>query len=197
MGDGMDCPGIGGIALDGAAARRLGCAVVAAFLEPEGMHAQEIAMELMIGRPGRQHPGEGIAHDRRLAQIEIGVMGEAQRPDVAGMIDQDLLPDPRRQADLVSAPGIEGRQMGSLPGREPRLLRFCLGQAAGDARTPSGLAREQPQHAGQNLAQDEIGIGLPRAGQDRQGIAIPAEIFARRLIEPGAAGLLAQGHGER
>jgi hypothetical protein len=45
-------------------------------------------------------------------------MGEAQRPDIAGMVDQDLLPDRRRLADLVAAPGIEGREMGLLPWRE-------------------------------------------------------------------------------
>ena len=53
MGDGMDRPCIGGIALDGAAARRLGRAIVAALLQPEGMHAQEIAVELMVRRPDR------------------------------------------------------------------------------------------------------------------------------------------------
>ncbi len=124
-------------------------------------------------------------------------MGEAQRPDIAGVVDQDLLPDPRRLADLIAAPGIEGSEMGSLPGREPRLARLCLGQAAGDAGAGAGLAGEQPQHPGQDSAQDEIRVRLLRTCQGRQGIAIPAEIFAGGLVEPGAAGLPAQGHGQR
>ncbi len=117
MGHGMDGPGIRRADLDRPAARHLGSAIIPAFLQPEGMHAKDVAVKVVAGGKGGQHAGRGVAQIGGIAQIEICVMGEAKRPDVPGVIDENFFPDRRGTADLAIAPGLEGGCMTALPGR--------------------------------------------------------------------------------
>ena len=122
MGDGVDRPGIGGIDRHGPAAARLGPGVVAGLLQPEGAHAEHIAVAGHALVPGRQHARDAVPVLGKRAVIEMQVVREADREDVARVVQQDVLEAAHGPGGVASGPAREGVGMGALArhGRQGR-----------------------------------------------------------------------------
>jgi hypothetical protein len=92
VGDGVDGPDVAGVQRDRFAAGFLGGCVVAALLEPEREHAQDVAVARLLIVPSGQRARHRIAELARIAGVEVGEVAEPERDDVARMIGEDRFP---------------------------------------------------------------------------------------------------------
>ena len=182
MCDRMHRPGIAGIERHRLLANVAGGAIIAAFLQAEGIHAAHEAAAGLVRRPIGQDAGDRGAHGEALAHIEMAVMSEAQRQHVARMIDQDALPALGAFDHVAGAPGFERFEMFAFPrahhlGELARLLgaflRLLFERRQGE---------ELEEIAAQAMAHEEPGIGAERRFEMRAGIAPIAEKGAQGFV---------------
>ena len=96
MGDGMVRPAVGRVQIQRAAPRILGARIVAGFLQPESVHAQQDGIARNIHRPVRQYAGNAVAQVARIGMIEVDQMAGLQRQEIVRKADIVLVRRPGR-----------------------------------------------------------------------------------------------------
>ena len=96
VGDGVDGPDVVLVHLHCAPSIGLRPRVVAALLEGEAVHPEEVPVTGAALVPGREHPGDGVAHAVGAAEPEDGVVLEPEGEEVVGMVFEDPVPDEDR-----------------------------------------------------------------------------------------------------
>ncbi len=84
MGDGMHGPSILGVAADRLQADLFRALRFSRLFKAEGILAEHIAIGVALAVPRGQNACDGIADIQGMAEVEIGVMGKAQRQGIVG-----------------------------------------------------------------------------------------------------------------
>ena len=100
--------------LHGTPADGFGVVIGAAFLEPEGMHAEHDAALRIAVAPGVQHLRGPVAQHRGMTQEEIEQVGDLQRQQVARIFRADVAVQLGRAGEVAAQPGARGIQMHAL-----------------------------------------------------------------------------------
>ena len=183
MGDGVDRPRIGGVYGDRPAAELLGAGVVAHLLQPEGAHAEHIAVAGHGLVPGRQHARGAVPVLGERAVVEMQVVGEADREDVARMVQQDVLVAPRGRGRVAGGPAREGVGMGAFAvGRGKRARPFA---GLRRPRAERAHAHQQEETAPENVGHRHVRIGLERGLEQRPRLAPESQEIVQRRIQRG------------
>ena len=164
-----------------------GAAQFARLLEAEGILAEHEAVVRALAIPGRQHARDRIADAEGMAEIEIAVVGEAQRERVGWMIDEYVFPDVGRADDLAGGPGLGGGEVPLLARRGARLRRLGGADRLRHRRIVAAKAVEQEKRGDRAAAEIEGRILVDRLLQRRDRIAFPGEIIGHRAIERDSA----------
>ena len=183
MGDRMDRPRIGRVDGDRPAAEILGPRIVAHFLQPEGAHAQHIAVAGHALVPGRQDARGAVPVLDERAVIEMQIMREADGLNVARMVEQDVLEAAHRAGRVACGPPREGVGMGAFarchckPRRRLARLRRPRAQRAD--------AHQQEKMAPENMGHGHLRIGLEGGLEQRPGLPSEGEEVVQRRIQCG------------
>ena len=189
VGHGMDRPDVRRIDRHRTMAHGFRIGEVAAFLQPEGVHAQHEAVAGRVFVPGIEHAGNGIAYIAGVAEIEIAAVGKLQRQHVQRVFQQDFFPQFQRALPIFLMPGGESRDMVAL----------ALGGAALQGRFPgSSYLRADPlvqradgeefhETAAGHMAHQKIRIGLQGQFQVVACIAVKSQ--------PGRDGIVEMANG--
>ena len=196
MGHRVHRPDVRRVDLDGAAPGPLGAGVVAAFLETEGPHRKHVPVAGIGGVPRRQHAGHRIAQRARIAEIEMGEVGEPERDDVARPVEQDVLPQRRRPHQVARRPRLERGDMAPLA-----LARRGCGRGAArgveggsDARVEPGVAEQQMEAALEHMRHHHPVVGRQRRLEALAGVAAKAEIGGDDLVVGARRGIAGGAH---
>ena len=183
MGDGMDRPRIGGVYGHSPAAEILGPGVVADFLQPEGAHAEHIAVAGHALVPGRQHARGAVPVLGERAVIEMQVVREADREDVARVVEQDVLEAADGPGRVTRSPARQGVRMGAFARR--RCKRACLFTGLRRPRAERAHAHQQEEIAPESMGHRHLGIGLERGLEQRPGLPPESQEVVQRRIQRG------------
>ena len=183
MGQSMGRPGVARVQGKRLAAEVLGAPEVSGLLEPERVGAEDKAGERIVPAPGRQDPGDRIAHWRRPAEKEIGVLRQAQGERVGRVIGKDALPALDRLRELALRPGLRRREMAPLALRGGRNRRFGRTQRALDLRMIAAKAADHVEGRDRDAGQRKIGVAGQRGFEDADRIAGQPIIVGDRAIE--------------
>ncbi|MNL27599.1 hypothetical protein D3C87_1491980 [compost metagenome] len=174
MRHGVDRPRIARVQRHGLAATRLGVFIAIGFLEPEGMHAEQVAVAGHIPVPMGQHLRDAVAQHRRLAEQEIAQMGHLHGEDVARIVDGDVTVRLHRLGESPVQPGARGGQMAALA----QVGAVAQGLAGLHALAQQGhggaVARGHHQRGAQCVAHGEVGVVGQRGIHRRQRVAVVA-----------------------
>src|SRR5512147_2428620 len=88
MSDGMLRPAAARLELDASASLSFRSAVVAGFLQTEGMHAENGVITGHALAPGRQSPRDAVAQHARITSEEVEQMAYLEREHVPRMLDR-------------------------------------------------------------------------------------------------------------
>ncbi len=188
VGHRMDRPGVARLHVERLAAGRLGTGVLVAFLQPEGVHAQQVAVARVGLRPVGQHTRDAVAQPLRLAEVEVGEVRELHRQQVPGVVHQMAAQQAVRGVELPLLEGAERLGERAFPfigNARVALGRFDALAGHGHQRA---LHRGDQQACLQELTGDEIGL-LRQGGVDGrkrvQGIGVEQ---GQRLVVGGGRG---------
>ena len=166
--------------------RLLGAAKFAGFLEAERVGAQDEARQRMAAIPRRQRARRRIADRLRLAQKEVGVLGEAQRQRVGRLLDEDRLPDERRVDRPALGPGPDGGDMQLFALRRVGDPALGDGEGADDFRMVAAKSADQEQPRDRRRAEGEGRIVRQRPLQRADRVAGQAPVVRdRAIVRPG------------
>ncbi len=166
---GMDGPHVVGVPRHRLAAEFFGGRVIARLLQPEGTHAQDVAVIGDVRRPARQHRSRPAAQARRVAEPEAGEVVQPECEDIQRMIRQDRLPALAGADGVAAGPGIQGLDMAPFARARAGHAGFRLLQRIGHG-TGHRDRTEQHQHvAPETMRHAEPGIGFDRGLQRRHG----------------------------
>ena len=110
----MRGPDIRRAELHGTPADGFGVVIGAAFLEPEGMHAEDDAALRIAVAPGVQDLGGTVAEHGGMTQQEIEQVGDLQRQQVARKFRGDVAVQLGRPGEVAAQPGARGIQVHAL-----------------------------------------------------------------------------------
>ncbi len=135
----------------------LGTAIQRGLLEPEGVHAEHVAVARHVGAPVRQDLRDAVAQQGRLAVEEVGDMRGLHRDEVARVLDDDVTVEPQRALEVALEPGarrggvhafaLVGARAERLDGRDALLQhRHCaaLARHDGEGGTQAVRLRRRP-----------------------------------------------------
>ena len=198
MGDGMHRPRIGGIDRDGAPAGGLGLGVLARLLQPEGVHAEEVAV---VGHglvPLAEHTRHRIAHVLVVAEIEVEVMAKPDGQDIAGMIEEDRLPALDGGSKIAPQPGRQRIDMCELARGGAGCARRRLGPGVTLFRffLELAMAEELEEIAPQAMAHYEFGVRRQRLLEVVSRSAAEREIGADCLVKMANGVLIGRAQGQ-
>ena len=138
-------PQVGRVALDRGPAGTLRLVVGARLLERERVHAEDVAVAVDGIVPGVQHPADRISVVLVVAEIEVEIVGELQRDDVARMLGENRLEVRDGALELSAAPCVEGVEVAALAVRGATLRRGLAGGLEAPARL-AGQRRHAEEH---------------------------------------------------
>jgi hypothetical protein len=207
MGDGMDRPGIARRQFDRVAAGILRPPEHVVLFQPEGLHAENVAIAGYGRVPLGQDARRAVAQQGGVADEEIDLMGDLKRQEVARVVQQHLSIKVARAVEVAVRPRSGGRDVAALPvvggGHKP----FGRLDAAAQFRLRRLFGRHQHERGAQAMAHDEIGVFFQRfvdrrervgeeAVQEAQGMFEAVERAAVRSGDRLAVNIL-QSHGGR
>ncbi len=135
----------------------------ARLLESERVGAENEARQRMAAIPRRQHARDRIADRQRLAEEEIGVLGEAQRERVGRPVGEDRLPGERGVDRPAFGPRLDGGDMQLFRGPRRR-----------QARAPPRRSRRRPRDGRRGSRRSGTARRSPRRRERRTGSAASA-----------------------
>ena len=157
-------------------------AVVAAFLQAEGGHAEQEAVSRVLPAVGRQGAGDTAAQIVPLALEEVGEMADLEGHHIARLVGDDPVEPCRHPVPVARGPVRNRRNVG------PFALRGLAreGLEAAEACFDLGQHALLPEHGVQlgpeNVAGDEVRVVGQRPVDGLDGIApIALELAYRRL----------------
>ena len=181
----MDGPHVVLVHLDGPAPVGLGARVVAALLEGEAVHPEEVPVAGTALVPGREHAGDRVAHAVGAAEPEGGVVLEPEGEEVVRMVDEDPVPDEDRARLVAFEDGAERLRHQPLAGRRARRPRLGFGEGLADLpREEVGLkpGQEDPPQAVRHGA---LGVGLEHRLAVVDGVEAKLEVAPNGRIPGG------------
>ncbi len=188
MRDGMRGPAIPRVARHGLPPRRFGPRVVAAFLQPEGMHAEQEAVAGHVGGPARQDARDAVAQHLALAEEEIPELGELHREQVGRMLDRDAAPGLGGGLQFAIGPLPRAGDVGAFPRIGPRREPFRRREAPPQLRI-EGLVRDGGEDAGaERMTHHAVGLLLEQRIDLGDRIGLVGVQLRDRDVEPARGG---------
>ena len=111
---GVHGPGIAAVQVERPPPGCLGAVVEARFLEPEGVHAEHVAVSRRPGAPVRQHLRHAVAQHGGAAEEEIAEVRELQRQGVARVVVKDRAVALDGGFEIAVEPGARRRDVAAL-----------------------------------------------------------------------------------
>ena len=124
------------IVVQGGPGARLGLPVVRVLLQPERVDALHVSPAGPVARPGRQHPGGGVAEFKPVAEEEVEVLGHLEGEQVARVAQQRPLQRAGGGFPVALGPVPGGPQVMEFPLAHDRLVQPLQDLARGGAPPP-------------------------------------------------------------
>src|SRR5271166_4086892 len=92
--EGMHCPYVARVLVEGRSGASLGLTVVGVLLEAERVDPLKVSPARLVGRPGAQDSGGDIAEVQPAAEEEVEILGDLKREHVPGIENEGPLKRP-------------------------------------------------------------------------------------------------------
>ena len=155
--------------------------ILSAFFQSEGLHAQQIAIEVMFWVPVRQGPCDTAPQIARFAEEEVELMADREGQNIARIEAEQLIQRAARPVPVSGNPLADGAEMECL-------TRVGRGQPLHKARGIYRVrifARHQPQIGPQGLSHDTAWICRPRGFGLGHHLGLKGQEVANRPVIMG------------
>ena len=167
-------PGIVGVQLHRAAAKAFGALEGEVFFQPEGHHAEHVAIAGVLFAPVAAHPGDAVAQHCRAAQHQVAHMRQLQCQQVARVLDEVAVQTAQPRVHVAAGPDAQrGKQRLLARRRRVPAGRGEL-QAFGCRGEQRQLEGAEHQPGLQQVAGDEVRVVGEHRCQQRQRVHAPA-----------------------